>query len=216
MDGVLLDTERVAEGCWKAAEEETGWYMPEDFYHTLIGQSMKTIEPRLREVMHPECDIAAFLGVANRNYDEALTRHAIPVKDDARDFLLYLENRDIPVCLATSTYRRLAARKLEATGLGPLLPLRVCGDEVGNSKPAPDIYRTAADRLGLPPDRLVAVEDSANGLLSAWAAGCRVLHVPDIASVPMDIQAHADRIYRSLTEVRAAMERSELAFVTAA
>ena len=80
MDGLLLDTERVAERCWREAEEESGFPMPPGFYFTLIGQSMARIEERLHEVMDPACDVEAFLKVANRVYHDAIVRGAVPVK----------------------------------------------------------------------------------------------------------------------------------------
>lgn len=213
MDGLLLDTERVAERCWHAAEVETGFSMPEGFYFTLIGQTLPLIERRLIEVMSPECDIPGFLQVAKREYDRALREEAIPVKDGAREFLAFLVAQSIPACLATSTFRELAKHKLEASGLLPLLPLRVCGDDVRHSKPAPDIYLLAAEKLGSDPSRLIVLEDSENGIVAALAAGCRVLHVPDIAPVALDVQARADRIYRNLREVKAAIARGELQLV---
>jgi HAD superfamily hydrolase (TIGR01509 family) len=205
MDGVLLDTERVAERCWRAAEEETGWRMPDGLYFTLIGQSMRRIEPRLREVMDPGCDVGAFLQAANRHYDAALTQDAIPVKPGARALLEHLSRQGIPVCLATSTFRALAERKLAGAGLGQWLPLRVCGDEVGHSKPAPDIYLEAARRIGFAPHQLLAVEDSENGLRAALDAGCRVAHVPDIAPVAEAVQARADRVYADLATLHRAL-----------
>lgn len=212
MDGVLLDTERVAERCWRAAEEETGFRMPEGFYFTLIGQAMPLIERRLAEVMDPACDIAAFLAVSNRHYDHALTSEPIPVKQGAAALLELFSERGIPCCLATSTFRRLAAHKLESTGLAALLPERVCGDDVHHSKPAPDIYLEAATRLGHEPSQLLAIEDSGNGLISALEAGCVVAHVPDIAPVPLEVQARTHRVYRCLGELREAVERAELVF----
>jgi HAD superfamily hydrolase (TIGR01509 family) len=212
MDGVLLDTERVAERCWRAAEEETGFRMPEGFYFTLIGQAMPLIASRLAEVMDPACDIDAFLAVSDRHYSHALSSEAIPVKQGAVELLQLLSDRQIPRCLATSTFRELASHKLESSGLSSLLPERVCGDEVEHSKPAPDIYRKAAARIGLEPASLLAIEDSGNGLLSALEAGCVVAHVPDIAPVPIEIQARTNRVYRCLGELRGAIERAELVF----
>jgi HAD superfamily hydrolase (TIGR01509 family) len=210
MDGVLLDTERVAERCWRAAEEETGWRMPEGFYFTLIGQSMRRIEPRLRAVMAPDCDVAAFLQAANRHYDEALTRHAIPVKPGAPELLDYLSQQGVPVCLATSTFRPLAARKLDGAGLAGWLPVRVCGDEIARSKPAPDIYLEAARRIGFAPAELLAVEDSENGLRAALDAACRVAHVPDIAPVEEAVRRRVDRVYPDLGALLAALRRGEI------
>ena len=47
-------------------------------------------------------------------------------------------------------------------------------------KPAPDIYAYACDELGLDPSETFAVEDSPNGVTSAYLAGCKVIMVPDL------------------------------------
>jgi beta-phosphoglucomutase-like phosphatase (HAD superfamily) len=60
----------------------------------------------------------------------------------------------------------------------------VCGDEVTHSKPHPQPYLVAADRLGVDPRRCVAIEDSPTGTASAVAAGCVVLVTPSEVAVP--------------------------------
>ncbi|MGC9450961.1 MAG: HAD family hydrolase [Oceanipulchritudo sp.] len=210
MDGLLIDTERVAERCWAEAERETGFRMPHGFYFTLIGQSMGLIKDRLVPVMDPGCDIDAFIAAANRIYLKTLMEEKVPLKPGVVEFLEYLDRRRIPRCLATSTFSELCRHKLESTGLAQWIPLRVCGNEVEHSKPAPDIYLEAARRLGKPPARLLVLEDSENGLKAALAAGCKVAHVPDLGPVRLDVQMRVDRIYRGLPEVRAAMENGEI------
>ncbi|MEX0326264.1 MAG: HAD family hydrolase [Puniceicoccaceae bacterium] len=210
MDGLLLDTERVAERCWHVAEKESGFSMPSGFYFTLIGQSMSRIEERLHEVMDPACDVEAFLKIANRVYHEAIVEGNVPVKEGAAELLSYLAERDIPRCLATSTFRKMCDHKLSSTGLARYIPERVTGDAVEHSKPAPDIYLEAARKTGLPPEQLMVLEDSENGLKSALAAGCLAVHVPDLAPVAIGIQQQASRVYRDLKEVLAAFRRDEI------
>ncbi len=210
MDGLLLDTERLSRRCWEVAEEETGFRMPNGYYPSLIGLSMATIRERLECVMVPECNVDQFLEVAGRIYTESLMKDPVPVKEGAHDLLRYLSQQEWPRCLATSTGRRLCDHKLKSSGLAEFLPLSVCGDEVGESKPAPDIYLNAARRLGGPPQNLLVLEDSENGLRAALAAGCRTAHVPDIGPVSTEVQARVDRVYRGLPEVLASLQRGEI------
>lgn len=210
MDGLLLDTETVSKKCWAGAEVETGFYMPEDFYFSLIGQSMRCIREKLIEVMDPACDIDEFLKVASRIYTDALTNEPVPLKAGASGFLKYLNENGIPRCLATSTRRDLCHHKLDSSGLLEFLPMRVCGNDVEQSKPAPDIYIKAAATLGFAPAELLAVEDSQNGLISAMKAGCLTAHVPDLDRVDLSLQVQVNRIFRDLIEFRAAFERGEV------
>lgn len=212
MDGLLLDTERVALGCWKEAERETGIVLPEGFYFSIIGQSITRIEARLRERDGGDELIGVYLRKANQKYRAALDAGEIHLKAGARALLRHLRDQRIPVCLATSTHRALADHKLAFTGIGDCFTGSVCGDEVADAKPAPDIYLKASRRLGFSPRELLALEDSENGLQAALEAGCRTAHVPDIAPVALGVQARADRVYRSLEAVQESILREEIRF----
>lgn len=210
MDGLLLDTERIAEGCWLQAEMETGIILPAGFYHTLIGQSMARVEERLREIIETPGEVEAFLKVANRVYHNAVLEGDIPVKAGAAELLEYLASTNVPRCLATSTGRDLCDQKLISTGLAQWIPQRVAGDEVRHSKPAPDIYLAAAEKLGIAPAELLVLEDSENGLRAALAAGCRAVHLPDLGPVALEVQLQVDRVYRDLREVLSALQGEEI------
>jgi HAD superfamily hydrolase (TIGR01509 family) len=84
-----------------------------------------------------------------------------------------------PLALASSS-------NLELAGLRRHFRAVVSSEEVERGKPAPDVYLEAARRLGVDPGRCAAVEDSTNGLLSAHAAGMRVIAVPDARYPPSD------------------------------
>lgn len=73
----------------------------------------------------------------------------------------------------------------------------LAGDIVSRKKPDPEIYRLAADRLGVPPGECVVVEDSRNGLLAAKAAGMRCLVTTNGYTVDEDF-AEADRVVPEL------------------
>ena len=70
--------------------------------------------------------------------------------------------------------------KLALSGLDGYSPVLVTGDEVQRGKPGPEAFITAAERLGVRPDRCWAIEDSANGVRSALAAGCHVFQLPGL------------------------------------
>ena len=60
----------------------------------------------------------------------------------------------------------------------------MCGKEAGNSNPAPDIFLKAAEKLEIPPEECLVLEDSVNGLKAAKAAGCMAAVVPDLTPAP--------------------------------
>jgi HAD superfamily hydrolase (TIGR01509 family) len=82
------------------------------------------------------------------------------------------------VGLASSANRPLIDLVLERTGLASLFRVTVSSEEVSRGKPAPDVYLDVARRLGLQANRCAAVEDSANGIRAADAAGMPVVAIP--------------------------------------
>ena len=89
----------------------------------------------------------------------------------------------MPTALVTNSLRRITELALDGIGR-EFFDVTVCGDEVAEGKPAPDPYRRAAELLGVPAQRCVAVEDSPNGALAAERAGAAVLVVPCEVAVP--------------------------------
>ena len=91
-----------------------------------------------------------------------------------------------PLGLASSSNRELIDRALDVAGLARHFRATVSSEEVARGKPAPDVYVEAARRLAVDPSSCAAVEDSANGIRSAHAAGMRVVAVPNPAFPPPD------------------------------
>jgi beta-phosphoglucomutase-like phosphatase (HAD superfamily) len=91
---------------------------------------------------------------------------------------------------------------LSASGLDELFEVTVSSEEVPRGKPAPDVYLEAARRLGVSPERSAAVEDSANGIRSAKAAGMRVIAIPNRRYPPSaELLEVADRVLDSVEEL---------------
>jgi HAD superfamily hydrolase (TIGR01509 family) len=102
----------------------------------------------------------------------------------------------LPVALVTSSQRQFAEAVLASTGLR--FPVTVCGEDVAATKPDPAPYLLAAKLLDVEPGRCAALEDSANGVASATAAGCLVVAVPSLFDIP---PAPGRLVVRSLSEV---------------
>ena len=100
--------------------------------------------------------------------------------------------------MATSTARPLAEQKLRATGLFERFSIIVCGNEVPNGKPAPDIFLAAAAKLNITPAHCLVLEDSPAGIRAAHAAGMRAVHIPDLIPTSEEIAAIAYHVAADL------------------
>ena len=107
-----------------------------------------------------------------------------------------------PLGLASSSNRPVIDLVLRLAGWGKLFKATVSSEEVVRGKPAPDVYLEAAELLGVDPRRSVAIEDSHNGVLSAKAAGLRVIAIPNPDFPPRgDALAAADRVLSSIDDL---------------
>jgi HAD superfamily hydrolase (TIGR01509 family) len=132
---------------------------------------------------------------------EEIYRRELPLIDGAAEAVERLAAR-WPLGLASSSNRELIDLVLELSALAPYFRVTVSSEEVARGKPAPDVYLEAARRLGVPPKRCAAVEDSENGIRSAKAAGMRVLALPNPRYPPAeDALALADDVVESLAEL---------------
>jgi beta-phosphoglucomutase-like phosphatase (HAD superfamily) len=107
-----------------------------------------------------------------------------------------------PVAIASSSHHDVIDAAMAALGLRDVLGAIVSSDDVPLGKPEPDVYRLAALRLGVAPERCLVVEDSLNGVRAGKAAGMSVVLVPN-ASVPPGGNARdlADAIVPTLADL---------------
>jgi HAD superfamily hydrolase (TIGR01509 family) len=104
--------------------------------------------------------------------------------------------------VASSSNRPLIDSVLSVTGLAPLFEATVSSEEVARGKPEPDVYVEVVRRLDVSPERAAAIEDSANGIRSARAAGMRVIAIPNRRYPPPDdALALASLVLDSLAEL---------------
>jgi len=127
----------------------------------------------------------------------------LPLIDGAAEAVRRIAARR-PLAVASSSNRELIDQALDLSGLAPLFRVTVSSEEVARGKPAPDVYLEAARRLEVDPRASAAVEDSANGIRSAHAAGMRVIAIPNRAFPPPDdVLALAAVVLDSIAELTA-------------
>ena len=146
------------------------------------------------EELHEDC---------SRRFQEKEERDGLPEKPGVHEILEYLKQNQIPIALASSTRKTAVMEHLDRAGITGYFQKIVCGDMVENGKPAPDIYLKACEELGVAPRQALAVEDSFNGIRSAYAAGLYTVMVPDQLPPTEEILAMVDKKCDSLTELQA-------------
>lgn len=195
MDGLMLDTERYGEQFHRRALEERGLPFLEGLSTRITGRNHTEVRRILFEDYGPDYPFEEVRARIGQLWEEYLDRHPVPVKPGLFQLLEYLREREIPAAVATSTSRPIALSRLEKAGIAPFLSVMVFGDMVEKSKPEPDIFLTAAEKLGAKPEETMVLEDSPNGILAAHRAGMLPVMIPDM--LPPD-EALLKLVYRRL------------------
>ncbi|MDQ4051263.1 MAG: HAD family phosphatase [Actinomycetota bacterium] len=181
MDGTLVDTEPY----WIEVEfelaEKYGATWTREHALQLVGNDLITSGRYIREHMRlelsPEEIVEALLdGVVARVQEQ------VPWCAGARQLLAELRAAHVPCALVTMSYTRFVAPILASLPADTFSAI-VTGDIVERGKPDPEPYLTAARMLGVRPSECLAIEDSNTGTISAVAAGCTVLVVPNHVEV---------------------------------
>ena len=179
LDGVIFDSERAVLAVWRELAEELGLEEIEPVFRRCVGTNKTRTEEIFREAF-PGLDFPRFDAAARRRFRERWGGGRLPVKTGAREILQALRRRGIPLALASSTDSGVVRQELDEAGLLDFFDAVVGGDQVSRSKPDPEIFLRAAERLGAEPEACFVVEDSFNGIRAALAAGMRPLMVPDL------------------------------------
>jgi HAD superfamily hydrolase (TIGR01509 family) len=178
MDGTLVDSEKVWSVALNEQAEHLGGRLSSAARAAMVGTSMvESMTILHNDLGRPELDVdASIRWLEDRMKD--LFSAGLLWQPGARQLLDEVHAADIPMALVTATRRHLVDVALLTIG-AHYFDAVVAGDEVGNVKPHPEPYETAARLLGVAdPRHCVAIEDSPTGVASARAAGCVVLAVP--------------------------------------
>ncbi|GAB2938111.1 HAD family hydrolase [Nonomuraea fastidiosa] len=196
LDGVLVDSEPVWEEVRRAYVAGHGGTWQSDTQTRLMGMSTGEWAAYLHELGVQQTPDEIARGVIDEM--AARYRDGVPLMPKAVETVRRL-SETVTLGLASSSPRRLIDVVLDTAGLKECFAATVSTEEVERGKPAPDGYLEAARRLGADPRGCVAVEDSSNGLRSAYAAGMHVIAVPHPRYPPApDALALAWRVLPSL------------------
>lgn len=200
LDGVIVDSEHL----WDEVREQLAHARGGRWNDRAQADMMGMSAPEWSRYMHDVVGLEESPQEIDELVVEAmLERYAteLPLIDGAVDAVRRLAGA-FRLGLASSSNRRVIDAVLAAASLTALFEVTVSSEEVGRGKPAPDVFLEAARRLALPPDLCAAVEDSANGIRAAHAAGMRVITIPNRRyPPPQEALALADIELRSIADL---------------
>lgn len=188
MDGVLIDSERQSNEGWLWAAGQLGVDMPMWLIDSFKGAPAELCCKFFDDYYKGVIDYWEAKELRTQHVYKIRETEGITVKKGVKDIFEYIRNNGLKCAVATSTRRESAEKTLHEIGVWDYLDAVVYGDEVEHGKPEPDIFLRAAKAIGVNPSEVVVVEDSINGIKAGYAAGMRVVHIPDTIAIDDDIR----------------------------
>lgn len=187
MDGLMFDTERLTIQAWDYAGEKLGFGKMGHMVYKTLGMNVENARKIfIKEYGNKiiEEDLAEY---SRKFFDNYFNKYGIPLKSGLIELLNYLKENKYKIAVATSSNKETALKHFKRANITEYFDAIVCGDMIKNSKPAPDIYLKASELLGCMPSECLALEDSPNGICSAFSAGLIPVMIPDLIEPTKEI-----------------------------
>ena len=210
MDGLMFDTQCIYDKAFDdIAMKLFRFEMSEEMHLALMGRSGQDMIDTAARYLPEGADAEAFI---RQTFDlvAELVKTELRARPGLDTILTYLSDKGYPSGLASGSDRKIVNSNLESAGIGHYFAATLCGDEVTLGKPHPEGYIKAAAMIGYRPEDCYVLEDSPNGILAAYRAGCAPIMVPNDVAPDQATRDMCAGIYDSLSDVAAAMESGEL------
>lgn len=194
MDGTLFDTEKHYQWAWRKAIADAGYELDASEVLKLRSLGAPYNVAQFQEWFGEEVDYRA---IRQERVDlmKDMLAHEIPLKPQVPQTLEKLRQMGYSMAVVTATAQEQAVSNLKLAGLLPFFDHVISASMVKRGKPAPNVYLYACEVLGVQPENCYAVEDSPNGVMSAHAAGCRTIMIPDLSQPDAELSR---LLYRKL------------------
>ncbi len=202
MDGIIFDTEKLYFNTWKNIFKKYGHNMTIDVYSSVMGIGRENVKKVFKEIYGQDIPIEHMYKEKDKEVLAAVEENRVELKEGVKDILEYLEKNNFKIALATSAKRDRVYKQLIGAGLVDKFNYILCGDEIINSKPNPEIFIKAAEKLDIKSQHCLVVEDSYSGLNAAYNAKMVVAHIPDLIDYERKLKDKIDIKFKSVIELK--------------
>ena len=210
MDGVIFDSERLVLECWKEIAKRENIKDMEEVFRRCIGTNKQKTKEILLEHYGQAFDYDTFRKEASNLFHSRYGDGRLPMKIGVKELLSYLKEQGVRIGLASSTRYEVVHQELQDAGILSYFESLTCGDMVKQSKPEPEIFLKACESLFVKPEEAIAIEDSFNGIRSAYRAGMLPIMVPDMIPPNEEMEQLTGKIFTDLAEVKEWLQQEEI------
>ena len=210
MDGLMFDTETLAMHTWIKAGKSYGIDISESIVTESIGLDIHGAEKVFKKYLGDDFPYHDIRSLRLKYTHDYINKNGVPTKTGLYELIEFLDEKNIAKAVATSTERERTEYLLSSASVKEKFDVIICGDNVSNGKPDPDIFLSAARKLNCKTDECVVLEDSHNGIISASKANMIPLLVSDAKKPSKEIENMAVKTFNSLCEVKSFFKTLDL------
>src|SRR5215831_9651217 len=178
LDGVLADSEPWWNEIDAKLLAEYAVKYRGEYHGNVLGVSYRLAVEFYKNAFHISASVEKLMRRRGQIATEFFANR-VGLFPSAKATLEALRQMKLHLAVATSSVSASARPFLERTGIKDFFEVIVTGDEIQRGKPHPDIYLHVAEKLNLPTDACLVVEDALSGVAAAKAANMRVAAIPD-------------------------------------
>lgn len=201
MDGLMINSERVTYECYVSVLKEMGLTMSEDFYKTLLGKTLPTAYQLMFDEYGQDFLMDRVLNDVHQLMNNIFDKDGVPIKKGLIELLTYLKEHQYKTIVATSSTRNRVEHLLGLADVMKYFDDSICGDEVTQGKPHPEVFLKACEKLGVEVQDALVLEDSEAGIEASYRAHIPVICIPDMKYPEEQYVKMTTKILDSLDQV---------------
>jgi HAD superfamily hydrolase (TIGR01509 family) len=202
MDGVLVDSEYTYFQSKSQILSEAGHEVEDSYHFQFMGTTSDYMWEKMKQEFSLPLSVAEYIQQMTALRQAIIKRDGIRVIPHVQEFVKGLSQAGLKLAVASSSSLAEIKVNLAEIGLSEYFSEVVSTEEVEHSKPAPDVYLAAAERIGIMPENCLGIEDTKNGTGAVRNAGMVCVGFANPAFPKQDL-AFADRVVSSFSELDA-------------
>lgn len=210
MDGLMFDTERMWQTFWEPILAKRGITYIEEQGAATCGTAGAAQAKIMRSYYGEDLDAEQVWVECKQYAHDTFMSTTVPKCKGLDELLAWLAERNVPMAIASSSDVPLIEHNTRANGVRDYFSVVVSGDDIPRSKPFPDVFLIAAEKLGVKPENTLVLEDAYNGVRAGHAGGFITVMVPSVVPPDDEMREKADLICEDLLEVRDLLEAGKI------
>ncbi len=200
-DGLMVETEKISTRAWEKIAEEYGITIDDTYYSRARGTNYEGGRNVFLDMYGEDMPYDRIKAEKQAFFNEDVEKNGIERKKGLDELLVYAQEHGIRMAIASGSSVEYVRRCSKIAGIKADFDVIIGGEMVKKGKPDPEVFRMASERLGIPAENCLVLEDSINGAEAAINGGFQIIVVPDSVEPPEELVRRISAKYDDLIGV---------------